>query len=96
MTEKYVPREHRLLSLGKPRDAKRRSSGRIFPSYPHTRDRFLNSQQVKKEVKRQADIEKMLKFAVLVWVCTLVHTSLCTMFLRAHVFRNIYIFKASL
>ena len=28
-------------SLGKPRDAKRRSSRRIFLSYPHTRDRSL-------------------------------------------------------
>ena len=39
--EKSVPRDHRLSSLGKPRDAKRRSSGRIF--YPHTHDRFLYS-----------------------------------------------------
>ena len=39
--EKSVPRHHRLSSLGKPRDAKRRSSGRIFLSYPHTHDIFL-------------------------------------------------------
>ena len=39
--EKSVPRDHRLSSLGKPCDAKRRSSGRIFLSYPHTHDRFL-------------------------------------------------------
>ena len=31
--EKPVPRDHRLSSLGKPRDAKRRSSGRIFLSH---------------------------------------------------------------
>ena len=31
--EKSVPRDHRLSSLGKPRDAKRRSSGRIFLSH---------------------------------------------------------------
>ena len=30
--EKSVPRDHRLTLLGKPRDAERRSSGRIF--YP--------------------------------------------------------------
>ena len=30
--EKSVPRDHRLSSLGKPRDAKRRSSGGFF--YP--------------------------------------------------------------
>ena len=30
--EKFLPRDHRLSSLGKPGDAKRRSSGRIF--YP--------------------------------------------------------------
>ena len=41
--EKSVPRNHRLSSLGKPRDAKRRSSGQIFLSYPHTHDRFLDS-----------------------------------------------------
>ena len=36
-----ITRDHRLSSLGKPRDAKRRSSGRIFLSYPHAHDRFL-------------------------------------------------------
>ena len=36
-----VPRNHRLSSLGKPRDAKRRSSEHIFLTYPHTYDRFL-------------------------------------------------------
>ena len=30
-----------MSSHGKPRDAKRRSSVRIFLSYPHTHDRFL-------------------------------------------------------
>ena len=40
-TEKYVHRNHSLTSLGKPRDAKQWSSGRIFLSTPHTRDRFL-------------------------------------------------------
>ena len=38
---KSLPRDHRLSSLGKPRDANQRSSGRIFLSHPHTRDRFL-------------------------------------------------------
>ena len=41
--EKSVPRDHRLSSLGKPRDAKRWSSERIFLSYPHTPDGFLYS-----------------------------------------------------
>ena len=41
--EKSGPRDHRLSSLGKPRDAKRRSSGRIFLFYPHTHDRLLYS-----------------------------------------------------
>ena len=41
--EKSVPRDNRLSSLGKPSDAKRWSSGRIFLSYPHTHDRFLYS-----------------------------------------------------
>ena len=41
--EKSVPRDHRLSSLGKPRDAKRRSSGQIFLSYPHTHGGFLYS-----------------------------------------------------
>ena len=35
--------DHRLSSLGKPRDAKRRSSERIFLSYFHTHDEFLYS-----------------------------------------------------
>ena len=39
--EKSVPRDHRMSSLGKPRDAKQRSSGQIFLSYPHSHDRFL-------------------------------------------------------
>ena len=42
--EKSVPQDHHLSSLGKPRDAKRRSSGQIFLSYPHTYDRFLKSE----------------------------------------------------
>ena len=41
--ENSVPRDHRLSSLGKPRDAKQWSSGRIFLSYPHTHDRSLYS-----------------------------------------------------
>ena len=41
--EKSVPMDHRLSSIGKPNDAKRRSSGRIFLFYPHTHDRFLKS-----------------------------------------------------
>ena len=32
-------------SLSKPRDANQWSAGRIFLSYPHTHDRFLESQQ---------------------------------------------------
>ena len=39
--EKSVPRDHHLSSLGKPHDAKQRSSGRISLSYPHTHDRFF-------------------------------------------------------
>ena len=39
--EKSVPRDHLLSSLGKPRDAKWRSSGQIFLPYPHTHDKFL-------------------------------------------------------
>ena len=39
--EKSIPRDHRLSSLGKPRDANWWSSGQIFLSYPHTHDRFL-------------------------------------------------------
>ena len=41
--EKSVPRDHRSSSLGKPRDANRWSSERIFLSHPHTHDRFLLS-----------------------------------------------------
>ena len=33
--------DHCLSSLGKPRDAKWRSSEQIFVSYPHTRDKPL-------------------------------------------------------
>ena len=43
MIEKSVPRDHHLSSLGKPLDAKRRSSGQILLSYPHTHDRYLYS-----------------------------------------------------
>ena len=39
--EKYVPRDHNLSKFGKPRDAKRRSSGRIFLSYTNTLDGLL-------------------------------------------------------
>ena len=38
--EKFVPHDHRLSSLGKPRDANRGSSGRIFLSHPHSHDIF--------------------------------------------------------
>ena len=44
--EKSVPQDHHLSSLGKPRDAKWRSSGQSFLSYPHTHDGFLYSAQV--------------------------------------------------
>ena len=36
--EKSVPRDHRLSSFGKPRDAKRLSSRRFFLSHTHTCD----------------------------------------------------------
>ena len=36
-----VSRDHRLPALGKPRDAKRRCSVRMFLSYPHTHDGIL-------------------------------------------------------
>ena len=39
--EKSVPRDHRLSSLGKARDAKRWPLGQIFLFYPHTHGRFL-------------------------------------------------------
>ena len=39
--EQSVPRDNSLSSLGKPRDAKRRSSGQIFLSNPHTNNGFL-------------------------------------------------------
>ena len=39
--ENSAPQDHCLSSLSKPRDAKRRYSGRIFLSYHHTHDRFL-------------------------------------------------------
>ena len=39
--EQSVPREHRLWSLGTPRDAKRRPLGRIVLSYHHTHDSIL-------------------------------------------------------
>ena len=41
--EKSIPRDHCLSSLGKPHDAKRRSMGRIFLSYPQTHDIILDS-----------------------------------------------------
>ena len=41
--EKSVPRSHRLSSLGKPRDANGRYSGRIFLSLPYSHDGFLYS-----------------------------------------------------
>ena len=36
--EKFVPHDHRLSSLGKPRDANRWSWGRIFQSHSHIHD----------------------------------------------------------
>ena len=39
--KKSVPRNHRLSSLGKPLDAKQRSSGRMFLIHLHTHDIFL-------------------------------------------------------
>ena len=39
--ENPVPRDHCLASLGKLRDARQWSSGRIFLSTPHTTDRFF-------------------------------------------------------
>ena len=36
-----ITRDHRLASLGKPRDAKRRSPGQIFLSYPHANNGFF-------------------------------------------------------
>ena len=42
MIEKSDPWDHRLSSLGKPRDAQRSSSLQIFLSYPHTHDGFNN------------------------------------------------------
>ena len=53
--EKSVLRDHRLSSLGKPRDAKRRSSGRIFLSYPHTHDRFLFSRSITSRISKQRE-----------------------------------------
>ena len=47
--EKSVPHDQRLSSLGKPRDAKRRSSGQIFLAYRHTHDRFLYSNTLRAE-----------------------------------------------
>ena len=42
LAKKSIPRDHRLSSLSKTRDTKRLSLGRIFLSYPHAHDRFLN------------------------------------------------------
>ena len=39
--EKYVHWDHRLSSIGKPRDAKWWSLGRLFLFYPHTHDTFF-------------------------------------------------------
>ena len=39
--EKSVSRDHLLSSLGKPCDAKQRSSGWIFLSHSYTHERFL-------------------------------------------------------
>ena len=41
LIEKFAPRNHRLFSLDKPRDAKRWSSGQIFLSHTNTHDGFL-------------------------------------------------------
>ena len=47
IVEKSVPRDGRLSSLGKPRDAKRRSLGRIFlshiPTHTRSRDPYVSS-----------------------------------------------------
>ena len=48
--EKSVPRVHSLTSLGKPRDARQKPSGRIFLSTPHTHDRFWYSCTPDKEI----------------------------------------------
>ena len=37
--KKSVPRDQRLSSMSKPHDDKRKSSGRILLSQPHTHDR---------------------------------------------------------
>ena len=64
--DKSVPRDNRLSPLGKPRDAKRRSSGRIFLSYPYTHDRYLKSllldfsMQKKQGFFQQAETRKKL------------------------------------
>ena len=39
--EKYVPHDHLLSSLGKPRDAKRWFSGGMFHFHPHNHDTVL-------------------------------------------------------
>ena len=39
--EKSVPHDHRMSSLGKPRDSNWGSPGRIFLSHPRNHDRFF-------------------------------------------------------
>ena len=46
-----------MASLGKPCDAKRRSSGQIFLSYPHTHDRFLYSSVGKEQTLKEVITE---------------------------------------
>ena len=50
---KSVPQDHSLTWLGKPRDARQLTSGRIFLSTPHTHDRFLYSHMGKKEIRSE-------------------------------------------
>ena len=45
--EKSAPRDYRLSSLGKPCDAKRRSSGQVFLSFPHPHDNLIVSRDKK-------------------------------------------------
>ena len=66
MIEKSISQDRRLSSLSKPCDAKRRSSGQIFLSYPHTYDRYLHSVfsvpgSAPKPEKKVARMEKVLK-----------------------------------
>ena len=64
--EKSIPRDHRLSSLGKPRDANRRSSQYIFLSYPYTQDGpfYSNTDNQRQTHKsKNVDKEKQLDFS---------------------------------